>query len=84
MTLKIDEENEHVPILMCIFQFPWRIARARATICKAGRNIWISRTKCSGHQDICAPQNLEKIIVLPSIKDDVLHYICKVFSFPVH
>jgi hypothetical protein len=30
------------------------------------------------------PQNLEEIIVLPSIKDDVLHQICKVFSFPAH
>jgi predicted lipoprotein len=30
------------------------------------------------------PQNLEEIIVLPSIKDDVLHQICKVSSFPAH
>jgi predicted lipoprotein len=30
------------------------------------------------------PQNLEEIIVFPSIKDDVLHQICKVFSFPAH
>jgi hypothetical protein len=30
------------------------------------------------------PQNLEEIVVLPSIKDDVLHQICKVFSFPAH
>jgi hypothetical protein len=31
-----------------------------------------------------APQNLEEKIVLPSIKDDVLHQICKVFSFLAH
>jgi hypothetical protein len=30
------------------------------------------------------PQNLEEIIVLPSTKDDVLHQICKVFSFAAH
>jgi hypothetical protein len=58
MTLEIDEEKEHVPILMCLSQFPWRIVGARVVICKARRNIWISRTKCSGHQNICAPQNL--------------------------
>jgi hypothetical protein len=72
MTLRIDEEKKHVPILMCLSHFPWRIVRERATICKARRKIWNFRTKCSGHQNI-PPQNLEEIIVLPSIKDDVLH-----------
>ncbi len=52
MIIGIDEEKEHVPILMCLSHFPWRIARARVAICKARRKIWISRTKCNGHQDI--------------------------------
>jgi hypothetical protein len=73
MTLEIVEEKEHVPILMCLFQFPYIIVGARASICKARKNNWICRIKCSGHQDICAPQNLDEIIVLLSLKIDILH-----------